>query len=107
MGLGGLLASADCADAVLKSVLLRLKWCGAVGTLLGMRVVQSRTADGVGMVGMGTLLYVDICAIPAHVMALYSSGHAFGTNHHHVAKVQRAVSVTSIARTDGSVSGIT
>ena len=26
-------------------------------------------------------LYVDICAVPAHVMAFYSSGHAFGMYH--------------------------
>ena len=28
-----------------------------------------------------TRLYADICAVPAHVMAFYSSGHALGMYH--------------------------
>ena len=30
---------------------------------------------------MGAQFYVDICAVPAHVMAFYSSGHALGMYH--------------------------
>ena len=34
-----------------------------------------------GIAWMGAKLYVDICAVPAHIMAFYSSGHAFGMYH--------------------------
>ena len=30
---------------------------------------------------MDTQFYVDVCAVPAHIMAFYSSGHAFGMYH--------------------------
>ena len=52
-------------------------------------------------------LHVDIRAVPAHIMAFYSSGYALGTYHHQVADGQRTVRVAAVARTDGSVSGIT
>ena len=34
-----------------------------------------------GIAWMGAKLHVDIRAIPAHIMAFYSSGHALGMYH--------------------------
>ena len=60
-----------------------------------------------GIARMCAKLHVDIRAVPAHIMAFYSSSYALGTYHHQVADGQRTVRVAAVARTDGSVSGIT